>query len=47
MKTIQTNAAPAAIGPYSQAVISGSMVYTSGRNADPNNVHGIDTGKYK
>ncbi|MDR2924073.1 MAG: RidA family protein [Treponema sp.] len=31
MKVIQTNAAPAAIGPYSQAVVSGSMVFTSGQ----------------
>ena len=31
MKTIvSTAAAPAAIGPYSQAVITGDMVYTSG-----------------
>jgi len=31
MKVIQTNAAPAAIGPYSQAIISGNMVFTSGQ----------------
>lgn len=30
MKIIQTNAAPAAIGPYSQAVISGNLLYSSG-----------------
>ena len=31
MKTIvSTTAAPAAIGPYSQAVITGGMIYTSG-----------------
>jgi len=28
---IQTNKAPAAIGPYSQAVISGNLVFTSGQ----------------
>ena len=31
MKVIQTNAAPAAIGPYSQAIISGDLVFTSGQ----------------
>jgi 2-iminobutanoate/2-iminopropanoate deaminase len=31
MKAIQTNAAPAAIGPYSQAIVSGNMVFTSGQ----------------
>jgi len=31
MKIIQTGAAPAAIGPYSQAMISGNFVYTSGQ----------------
>jgi len=31
MKTIQTDAAPAAIGPYSQAKVVGSMLYTSGQ----------------
>ncbi len=35
-KIISTNNAPAAIGPYSQAVTSGQMVYTSGQIAiDP------------
>jgi 2-iminobutanoate/2-iminopropanoate deaminase len=33
MKTIQTERAPAAIGPYSQAVISGGFVFTSGQIA--------------
>lgn len=33
---IQTNSAPAAIGPYSQAVIAGGLVFTSGQIAlDP------------
>ena len=31
MNTISTPQAPAAIGPYSQAVLSGSLVYTSGQ----------------
>jgi 2-iminobutanoate/2-iminopropanoate deaminase len=31
MKLIQTNAAPAAIGPYSQGFISGNLVFTSGQ----------------
>ena len=32
-KIVHTDAAPAAIGPYSQAVISGSLVFTSGQIA--------------
>ena len=36
MKIVHTDAAPAAVGPYSQAVISGNMVYTAGQIAiDP------------
>ncbi len=36
MKIIHTNDAPAAVGPYSQAVVSGGMVYTAGQVAlDP------------
>ncbi|MDR0410293.1 MAG: RidA family protein [Spirochaetaceae bacterium] len=31
MKTIQTDTAPAAIGPYSQAVVSGNLVFSSGQ----------------
>ena len=31
MKEIKTTTAPAAIGPYSQALISGNMLYTSGQ----------------
>ena len=35
-KIISTTNAPAAIGPYSQAVVSGGLVYTSGQIAlDP------------
>ena len=31
MKAIQTDAAPAAIGPYSQAIISGNFIFCSGQ----------------
>ena len=31
LKVISTKDAPAAIGPYSQAIVTGSMVYTSGQ----------------
>lgn len=31
MKEIKTNHAPAAIGPYSQAIRSGNMIFTSGQ----------------
>jgi 2-iminobutanoate/2-iminopropanoate deaminase len=31
MKTIQTTAAPAAIGPYSQAKVAGNILYTAGQ----------------
>ena len=33
MKKIHTDHAPAAIGPYSQAVVSGDLVFTSGQIA--------------
>ncbi|MBQ8840929.1 MAG: RidA family protein [Clostridia bacterium] len=33
LKKISTNKAPGAIGPYSQAVVCGDMVYTSGQIA--------------
>lgn len=32
-KAIHTNNAPAAIGPYSQAIVSGGLVFTSGQIA--------------
>jgi 2-iminobutanoate/2-iminopropanoate deaminase len=36
MRKIHTNKAPAAVGPYSQAVVSGGFVFTSGQIAiDP------------
>jgi 2-iminobutanoate/2-iminopropanoate deaminase len=31
MKKIETSAAPAAIGPYSQAFVSGGFIFTSGQ----------------
>jgi len=31
MKTISTSSAPAAIGPYSQGIISGGFLFTSGQ----------------
>ena len=31
MKVIHTENAPAAIGPYSQAIVTGSLVFTSGQ----------------
>ncbi|AEF83860.1 putative endoribonuclease L-PSP [Treponema primitia ZAS-2] len=31
MKVIQTAAAPAAIGPYSQAMVTGNLVFSSGQ----------------
>ena len=31
MKEIITNKAPTAIGPYSQAIITGNTIYTSGQ----------------
>jgi 2-iminobutanoate/2-iminopropanoate deaminase len=31
MEIVQTSAAPAAIGPYSQAIISGNFIFTSGQ----------------
>ena len=33
MKVVSTEKAPAAIGPYSQAIVSGGLVYTSGQIA--------------
>ena len=30
-QTVETNKAPAAIGPYSQAVVVGNMIFTSGQ----------------
>ena len=33
MKIIHTDKAPAAVGPYSQAIVSGDMIYCSGQIA--------------
>jgi len=33
MKVVSTNKAPAAIGPYSQAIVANGMVFTSGQIA--------------
>ena len=33
MKQVQTNKAPSAIGPYSQAIVANGVVYTSGQIA--------------
>ncbi|WP_457749480.1 RidA family protein [Sulfurimonas sp.] len=33
MKAVQTNKAPSAIGPYSQAIVANGVVYTSGQIA--------------
>ena len=45
MKIISTNKAPAAIGPYSQAVITGNMLYTSGQIAiDPETANVVEGG---
>jgi 2-iminobutanoate/2-iminopropanoate deaminase len=44
MKLIQTNAAPAAIGPYTQGFISGNLAFTSGQiplSAETGEVVGI------
>lgn len=43
MKVISTEKAPSAIGPYSQAIVSGGMVYTSGQiaiNPSTGNIEG-------
>lgn len=45
MKVVYTSKAPAAIGPYSQAMITGNMLYTSGQiPVDPatGNISGDD-----
>jgi 2-iminobutanoate/2-iminopropanoate deaminase len=48
MKVIQTNAAPAAIGPYSQGFVSGNFVFTSGQiplDPETGNVSGGSIGE--
>ncbi|MGK2934754.1 MAG: RidA family protein [Gemmatimonadaceae bacterium] len=45
LKIIQTSAAPAAIGPYSQAVIAGGFLFTAGQIAlDPQSGQVVDGG---
>ena len=45
MKKIHTSSAPAAIGPYSQAIMTGGLVYTSGQipiNPASGNIEAFD-----
>lgn len=45
MKKISTDKAPAAIGPYSQAISTGNLLFTSGQipiNPETNNVDATD-----
>ena len=43
IKKINTNEAPAAIGPYSQAIVAGNFLYTSGQiPIDPENSQMVD-----
>ena len=45
MNTIYTKNAPEALGPYSQAIVSGNMVFTSGQiaiNPETNSVEATD-----
>lgn len=44
MKKISTSKAPAAIGPYSQAMVSGNMLFTSGQipiNPENGNIEAV------
>lgn len=44
-KKIHTDKAPAAIGPYSQAIVAGGLVYTSGQipiNPESGNIEATD-----
>jgi len=44
-KIIKTEAAPAAIGPYSQAVVSGDLLYTAGQiGLDPKTGNMVEGG---
>jgi 2-iminobutanoate/2-iminopropanoate deaminase len=43
LKTLHTDAAPEAIGPYSQAVVAGNLVFTAGQIAlDPATMELVD-----
>ena len=47
MKKIFTDKAPAAIGPYSQAIVTGGLVFTSGQipiNPESGNIDATDIG---
>ncbi|MBQ3497912.1 MAG: RidA family protein [Clostridia bacterium] len=45
MKVISTSSAPAAIGPYSQAVITGNLLFTSGQiPVDPSTGNVVEGG---
>lgn len=45
LRQVQTDDAPQAIGPYSQAIISGDLVYTAGQIAiDPKTKEVVDGG---
>ena len=44
MIKIDTKAAPAAIGPYSQAIVSGGILYTSGQIPIDPNTGDVSTG---
>jgi 2-iminobutanoate/2-iminopropanoate deaminase len=45
LRRIQTDSAPAAIGPYSQAIVVGNMLYTAGQiPLDPASMTVVDGG---
>ncbi|MBQ8027675.1 MAG: RidA family protein [Clostridia bacterium] len=45
MKVISTSTAPAAIGPYSQAIVTGNLLFTSGQIAiDPTTGNVVEGG---
>lgn len=45
LQTIRTERAPEAIGPYSQAIVAGNMVYTAGQIAlDPTTMEVVQGG---
>ena len=45
LRTVQTDDAPQAIGPYSQAIVSGDMIYTAGQiPLDPRSKEIVDGG---
>jgi 2-iminobutanoate/2-iminopropanoate deaminase len=45
LRRVQTNDAPAAIGPYSQAIVAGNLVFTAGQIAlDPATMELVEGG---